>query len=84
MYIETDFLQLCNLRNALQGKLIIGIEREFLNLQPALLFLHVVNLPVYLNQHGIVIKFPFIFFDNGKCTFLFRFCSRFIIYQSSQ
>ena len=84
MYIETDFLQLCNLRNALQGKLIIGIEREFLNLQPALLFLHVVNLPVYLNQHGIVIKFPFIFFDNGKCTFLFRFCGRFIINQSSQ
>ena len=84
MYIETDFLQLRNLRNALQGKLIIGIERELLNLQPALLFLHVVNLPVNLNQHGIVIKFPFIFFDNGKCMFLFRFCSRFIIYQSCQ
>ena len=28
MYIETDFLQLCNLRYAFQGKLIIGIERE--------------------------------------------------------
>ena len=27
MYIETDFLQLCNLRYAFQGKLIIGIER---------------------------------------------------------
>ena len=49
MYIETDFLQLCNLRNALQGKLVIGIKREFLNLQPTFLFLHVVNLPVYLN-----------------------------------
>ena len=84
MYIETDFLQLCNLRYALQGKLVIRIEREFLNLQPALLFLHVVNLPVNLNQHGIVIKFPFIFTDNGKCTFLFRFCGRFIIDQGSQ
>ena len=84
MYIETDFLQLCNLRYAFQGKLIIGIEREFLNLQPALLFLHVVNLPVYLNQHGIVIKFPLIFFYDSKCTFLFRFCGRFIINQGSQ
>ena len=43
-----------------------------------------INLPVYLNQHGIVIKFSLIFFYDIKCTFLFRFCGRFIIYQSSQ
>ena len=82
--VETDFLQRGDLRDALQGKLIVGIEGKLLDLQPPFLFFHVVDLLLYLNQHGIVIQFFLVGLNDAEGTFLLGWGCRLVIHKGGQ
>ena len=67
------------MRNAFQGKLVVGIEGQFPDFQSAFLFLDVVYLLVYLDKHGVVVELLLVVLDNLQGTFLFAFAGSFIL-----
>ena len=54
---ETDFLLRGDLRDAFQGKLIVGVKGQFLYSQPAFLYFQVINLLLNLYQERVLIEF---------------------------
>ena len=77
--VELNLLLCHDLRNALQGKLVVGVEGQFPDFQSAFLFLDVVYLLVYLDKHGVVVEFLLVVLDNLQGTFLFAFAGSFIL-----
>ena len=77
--VELNLLLCHDLRNALQSKLVVGIEGQFPDFQSAFLLLDVVYLLVYLDKHGVVVEFLLVVLDNLQGTFLFSFAGSFIL-----
>ena len=72
VYVERDFLQGGDLRDALHGELVVGVEGQLPDLQPPFLFLHAVYLPVNPHQHGVLVKLPAVFLHDMCGVFPFR------------
>ena len=68
---ETDFLLRGDLRDALQGKLIVGVEGQFLYPEPAFLYFQVINLFLNLYQERVFIEFLLEFLHNAQGTLPF-------------
>ena len=82
--VEAHFLQRGDLRYALQGELVVGVEGEFPHFQPAFLFLHAVNLPVNLHQHGVLVQLFLELFKDCQGVALFRFGGRVVPYEGDE
>ena len=84
VYVEIDFLQGGDLRDALHGKLVVRVEGEFPDLQPPFLFLHAVYLPVYPHQHGVLVKLPAVFLHDMCGVFPFGLRGGLVAYEGHE
>ena len=71
VYVECYFLQGSDLRDALHGELVVGVEGKFPDLQPPFLLLHAVYLLVYLDKHGILVQLLAVFLHDMCGVFPF-------------
>jgi len=72
--VEPDFLHRGDLRDALEGELVVGVETQLLHFQPAFLLLDAAYLLVNLDEHGTLVKFLAVAFEyaHGSLAFWLR------------